>query len=148
MLGVGLLAAGLVFLAIGFQEQNLWLVFLGTILGGAGFSFTNPVAMAALSATPVEQRGMLAGILPLAGNFGTALFVALLTAGMGALMASYMAANPGATDATSLSSALSTLAWISLVAMLITYLVALKLPKPSAAPSATSVVASPKSAAD
>ena len=85
MLGVGLLAAGLVFLAFGFQAQNLWLVFFGTILGGAGFSFTNPVAMAALSATPLEQRGMLAGILPLAGNFGTALFVALLTAGMGAL---------------------------------------------------------------
>jgi len=148
MLGVGLLAEGLVFLAFGFQAQNLWLVFLGTILGGAGFSFTNPVAMAALSATPLEQRGMLAGVLPLAGNFGTALFVALLTAGMGALMASYMAVNPGATDATALSSALSTLAWISLVATLITYLVALRLPKPSAAPSATSAETSPMPAAD
>jgi len=37
--------------------------------------------MAALSETPLAQRGMLAGIFPLAGNFGTALFVALLTAG-------------------------------------------------------------------
>jgi hypothetical protein len=63
-------------------------------------------------------------------------------------MASYMAANPGATDASALSSALSTLAWISLGATLITYLVALKLPKPSAAPSATSAEASPKLAVD
>jgi MFS family permease len=132
MLGVGLLAAGLVFLAFGFQAQNLWLVFIGTILGGAGFSFTNPVQMAALSATPLEQRGMLAGILPLASNFGTALFVALLTAGMGALMASYLASTPGATDADALSSALSTLAWLSLIATLITYLVTLRLPKPQA----------------
>jgi DHA2 family multidrug resistance protein-like MFS transporter len=69
MLGVGLLAAGLVFLAFGFQAQNLWLVFLGAILGGAGFSFTNPVAMPALSATPLEQRGMLAGVLLSAGKF-------------------------------------------------------------------------------
>jgi hypothetical protein len=43
---------------------------------------------------------------------------------------------------------LSTLAWISLVATLITFLVALKLPKPIAAPSATSAEASPKPAAD
>jgi MFS family permease len=148
MLGVGLLAMGLIFLAFGFQAQNLWLVFLGTILGGAGFSFTNPVSMAALSATPLEQRGMLAGILPLAGNFGTALFVALLTAGMGALMASYMAANPGGTEAEALSSALGTLAWISLVATLVTFLVALKLPKPVAAPSGSPAGASSKPAGD
>jgi len=135
MLGVGLLAAGLVFLALGLQAQNLWLVFFGTILGGAGFSFTNPVQMAALSATPLEQRGMLAGVLPLASNFGTAFWVALVTAGMSALMASYQVANPGGSDAEALSSALGTLAWISLAATLITFLVALKLPKPAGAPS-------------
>jgi len=135
MLGVGLLAAGLVFLALGLQAQNLWLVFFGTILGGAGFSFTNPVQMAALSATPLEQRGMLAGVLPLASNFGTAFWVALVTAGMSTLMASYQVANPGGSDAEALSSALGTLAWISLAATLITFLVALKLPKPAGAPS-------------
>ena len=128
-LGMGLLAAGLVLLAFGFQAQNLWLVFFGTIFGGAGFSFTNPVGMAALSATPLEQRGMLAGILPLAGNFGTALFVALLTAGMGALMNRFLMANPGGSEAAALSSALGTLAWISLVVTLVTLFVSLKLPK-------------------
>lgn len=131
-LGVALLAAGVVILAFGFQAQNLLLVLLATIVGGAGFAFTNPVQMAALSATPLEQRGMLAGILPLAGNFGTALFVALLTAGMGAFMSRYFANNPGASEAVSLSSALSTLAWISLAAMLITLFVAFKLPKSEA----------------
>jgi MFS family permease len=135
VLGVALLAAGLVFLAFGFQMQSLWLVFLGTLLGGLGFSFTNPAAMAALSATPLEQRGMLAGVLPLAGNFGTAFFVALVTAGMSAFMASYLAVVPGASDAAALSSALSKLAWISLLATLVTLFVATKLPKPEAAPT-------------
>jgi MFS family permease len=132
-LGVGLMAVSLVVLAFGYMSQNLWLVFLATILGGAGFSFTNPVQMAALSATPLEQRGMLAGVLPLAGNFGTALFVALLTAGMGAFMNSYMVSNPDATEAAALSSALGTLAWISLAATLVTLFVAFKLPKVAAA---------------
>jgi len=147
-LGMALSAAGLVFLAFGFQAQNLALVLIGTILGGAGFSFTNPVQMAALSATPLEQRGMLAGILPLAGNFGTAMFVALLTAGMGAFMSSYSAANAGATEAAALSSALSTLAWICLAVTLVTLVVALKLPKPTIAPSAVAETASPKPAGD
>jgi MFS family permease len=128
-IGAGLLAAGVFVLAFGYQAQNLWLVLVGTILGGAGFSFTNPVQMAALSATPLEQRGMLAGMLPLAGNFGTALFVALLTAGMSSLMNRYMMSNPGATEAAALSSALGTLAWISLAVTLVTLLVSLKLPK-------------------
>jgi DHA2 family multidrug resistance protein-like MFS transporter len=129
-LGLGLLAAGLIFLAIGFQAQNLWLVFIGTLLGGAGFSFTNPVAMAALSATPMEQRGMLAGILPLAGNFGTAFFVAILTAGMGAFMSSYSAANASTSEAAALSAALSKLSWIGLMVTVGVFLVALRLPKP------------------
>jgi MFS family permease len=135
-LGVALLAAGVVVLAFAFQVQNLWLVLLATIVGGAGFSFTNPVQMAALSATPLEQRGMLAGLLPLAGNFGTALFVALLTAGMGALMSRYVVNNPGASEAAALSSALSALAWISLLATLVTLFVAFKLPKSGAAQAA------------
>jgi MFS family permease len=147
-LGVGLLAAGLVLLAIGYQMQNLWLVLLATIVGGAGFSFTNPVQMAALSATPLEQRGMLAGVLPLAGNFGTALFVALLTAGMGAFMSKYMISNPGASEAAALSSALGTLAWICLAATLVTLFVAFKLPKPSSPKATPQATAEPKPAAN
>jgi MFS family permease len=135
-LGVALLAAGVVVLAFAFQAQSLWLVLLATIIGGAGFSFTNPVQMAALSATPLEQRGMLAGLLPLASNFGTALSVALLTAGMTAFMNSYLVSNPGATEAAALSSALSTLAWISLLATLVTLFVAFKLPKSGAVQAA------------
>jgi DHA2 family multidrug resistance protein-like MFS transporter len=145
-LGVALLALGVIILAFGYQAQNLWLVLIATILGGAGFSFTNPVSMAALSATPLEQRGMLAGLLPLASNFGTALSVALLTAGMSAFISRYMASNPGATDAAALSSALSTLAWISLVATLVTLFVAFKLPKSSDNHSVNQVQAGPQPA--
>jgi hypothetical protein len=75
---------------------------------------------------------MLAGVLPLAGNFGTALFVALLTAGMGAFMTRYVVNNPGASEGITLSNALSVLAWISLVATLVTLFVAFKLPKSDA----------------
>ena len=135
-LGIGLLGVGLVLLAFGFPAQNLWLVTLAAIIGGAGFSFTNPVQMAALSATPLEQRGMLAGILPLAGQFGTALFVALLTAGLGSFMGSHMAANPGATEAAAQATALGKLAWIGLAATGITLVTALMLCNPQAAATA------------
>jgi len=74
---------------------------------------------------------MLAGILPLAGSFGTAFWIALLTAGMGTLMSSYTANNAGATEASAQASALGVLAWIGVVATLITLFVALKLPKPA-----------------
>ena len=134
-LGVALLAVGLVFLAFGFPNQNLWLIVIGTIIGGAGFSFTNPAQMAALSETPPAQRGMLAGILPLAGQFGTALFVALLTAGLGSFMSSYVANNPGATDAAAQAFALGRLAWIGLAGTLATLIVALMLGNPTTAPA-------------
>lgn len=135
ILGIGLMVAGLASLALGFGGDNLWLVVIGATLGGSGFSFINPVQMAALGDTPLEQRGMLAGIFPLAGNFGTALFVALLTAGLGALMDRYLAANPGARAAAAQASALSTLAWIGLAVTAATMAAALMLPK-AAAPQA------------
>jgi MFS family permease len=131
-LGVGLLLAGLVLLALGFPAQNIWVVLLGAILGGAGFAFTNPVQMAALSQTPLEQRGMLAGIFPLAGNFGTALWVALLTAGLSALMAR----NAEAGEAAAQAAALGVLSWIGAGVILVTLLVALLLRAAPAQPPA------------
>jgi MFS family permease len=131
-LGAALLIGGLIFLAFGFPANSLLLVLIGTIIGGAGFSFMNPVQMAALSETPLAQRGMLAGIFPLAGNFGTALWVALLTAGLTMLMSNYMASNPGATDATAQAAALGTLAWIGVAVTAVTLVVSLMLRKPAA----------------
>jgi MFS family permease len=135
-LGAALTVVGIVVLAFGFNAGNLILVLLGTILGGAGFSFMNPVQMAALTETPLAQRGMLAGIFPLAGNFGTALFVALLTAGLTAFMGRYVAANPGATEAAAQSSALVILAWITVAVSIVTFAVTLLLPKPAPKPEA------------
>jgi hypothetical protein len=131
-LGAALLLVGLIFLAFGFPADSLVLVLIGTIIGGAGFSFMNPVQMAALSETPLAQRGMLAGIFPLAGNFGTALWVALLTAGLTVLMNNYLTGNPGATDAAAQAAALGTLAWISVAATVVTLAVSLMLRKPVA----------------
>jgi hypothetical protein len=128
-MGGALLGAGLIFSGLGLPAQYLWQIVIGAILGSGGFSYTNPVQMAALSETPLEQRGMLADIFPRAGNFGTAFWVALLTAGLGSLMGIYMANNPGASEAAVQASALGILSWIGLVVMLVTLFVALKLNK-------------------
>jgi MFS family permease len=147
--GVGLLAVGLIVLAFGFPAQSIWLVLIGTILGGAGFAFTNPVQMAALSQVPVAQRGMLAGIFPLAGQFGTAFWVALLSAGLGIFMNTYLTNNQGATDAAAQASALSVLAWIGVALTLATLVVALLL-KSVVAPgkaAASGEAAAPQAAA-
>jgi hypothetical protein len=122
-----LLALGLIFLAFGFPAQNIWLVLIGTIFGGAGFAFTNPAQIAALNQTPLEQRGMVAGIFPLSGQFGTALWVALLTAGLSVFMSNYIASNPGASDAAAQASALGALSWIGVAATLVTLMVSLLL---------------------
>ncbi len=134
--GVALLAAGVVLLAFGFPAQNLWVILIGTIIGGAGFSFTNPVQMAALNQTPLEQRGMAAGIFPLAGQFGTAVWVAVLTAGLSAFMSSFVAANPGASEAAAQASALGNLSWLALLATLVTLGASLLLRNVGAQPQA------------
>ncbi|MFN8475379.1 MAG: MFS transporter [Anaerolineae bacterium] len=142
-LGMGLLAVGVLLLVFGFPAQNLWVVLIGTIIGGLGFAFTNPVTIAALNQTPLAQRGMVAGIFPLAGQFGTALWVAMLTAGLTAVMAAYTANNPGASEATAQAVALGVLAGLSLVATVVTLGVSLLLrnvapqPQGSAAPAAS-----------
>ena len=131
-LGVALLLGGLVLLAFGFPAQNIWVVLLGTIFGGAGFAFTNPAQIAALNQTPLMQRGMVAGLFPLAGQFGTAFWVALLTAGLSAFMAQNIAAGEAAAQA----SALGTLSWISAGVTLVVLLVALMLRNtPAATPA-------------
>jgi MFS family permease len=145
-LGVGLLVAGLVFAAFGFPAQNLWLVVIGAILVSGGFSFTNPVQMAALSDTPLEQRGMLAGIFPLASNFGTALWVALITAGLGSLMNRFITENPGASEAAAQANALGILSWVGVVVMVLTLWVALKLRPASAATAVPPVPVQPATA--
>ncbi len=122
-LGVGLLLAGLVLLALSFPALNIWGVVIGTILGGAGFSFTNPVQIAALNQTPLEQRGMAAGIFPLAGQFGTAFWVALLTAGLTTIMARSTAADVAMAQA----AALGTLAWIGAGLTVVTLIASLML---------------------
>lgn len=135
-LGMALLLGGVVLLAFGFPAQNIWVVLVGTILGGAGFAFTNPAQIAALNQTPLMQRGMVAGIFPLAGQFGTAFWVALLTAGLSA----FMAQNAAAGEAAAQAAALGTLSWISAGVTLVVLLVSLMLRN---APTAASSSARP-----
>lgn len=133
-LGAGLLALGLALLALGFPGQSLVLVLVGTIVGGAGFSFTNPAQIAAMNQTPLDERGMVAGIFPLASQFGTALFVALLTAGLSAFTARFMTNHAGASEAAAEASALGALSWIGVAATLLTLVVSLLLRSPASQP--------------
>lgn len=126
-LGLGLLLGGLVFLASGFPAKDIWLVSISTILGGASFSLTNPVQMSALNGVPPEQRGMLAGVFPLAGQFGTAFWVALSTAALSSMMADIMSYNPEATEATAQADALGELSWIGVGLTLATLSISLML---------------------
>jgi hypothetical protein len=120
---------------------------IGTIVGGAGFAFTNPVQMAALNETPLQQRGMLAGLLPLAGQFGTTLWVALLTAGLGLFMDRNLASG-AVNEAVAQASALGTLTWIGVAATLVTLVVSLMLRNASGQPqSAAGAVSIATSAA-
>lgn len=120
-------------MAFGFPAQNIWVVLVGTILGGAGIAFTNPAQIAALNQTPLAQRGMVAGIFPMVGQFGTALWVALLTAGLSA----FMAQNAAAGEAAAQADALGTLSWIIAGVTLVVLLVALMLRNTPATPAPT-----------
>ncbi len=70
---------------------------------------------------------MVAGIFPLSGQFGTALWVALLTAGLSVFMANYVASNPGASDAAAQANALGILSWIGVAVTLVVLVVSLML---------------------
>ena len=84
---------------------------------------------------------MLAGIFPLAGQFGTAFWVALLTAGLSALMARDAAAG----EAVAQANALGTLAWIGAGLTLVTFVITLLL-RNDAAPAPAAAAAKPATA--
>lgn len=124
-LGIGLLAAGLIMLGTGFPAQNLWVVISGAITGGAGFGFTNPVQISTLNQAPLEKRGMLAGIFPMTGQFGSTLSVALLTAGMIAFINRSIKNNPGIDNASAQANSLGIIAWLCLAVTIIAFIISL-----------------------
>ncbi len=106
--------------AIGYGSESYLILAVGIVLGGVGLAFSNTNQPYAISAVEPERRGAIAGILPLAGQFGNALWLAVLTAALVAL---------GGTDASGGGqvTALPTMAWASAGAMLVTGVVVLGL---------------------
>ena len=76
-ISAALLAASMVIAGIGFYHRELPGARGCPCVGGQGISFSNTVQTAAMNATPIEQRGMVAGLMPLSGQFGTAIAIAV-----------------------------------------------------------------------
>jgi MFS family permease len=106
--------------AMGYAQQTYLLLGIGMALGGVGLAFSNTSQPHAISAVPADERGAIAGLMPLAGQFGTALWLAVLTA---ALVALGGTADPVQAQLT----ALPQMGWATVVVMLGTWAVAMAL---------------------
>jgi MFS family permease len=106
--------------AMGYAQQSYLLLGIGMALGGVGLAFSNTAQPHAISSVPAEERGAIAGLMPLAGQFGTALWLAVLTA---ALVALGGTADPVQAQLT----ALPQMGWATVAAMVVTWVIAMAL---------------------
>jgi len=137
-LSVLLMGSGMAFAALGYLHMNYWLLAAGMIAQGAGMAFSNTAQTAALGEVLPAQRGMVAGVFPLAGQFGNSLWLAILTALATALVTNALLAAGGtaADFQPYFAQAMSTLSWIAAAAMAGVFLVTLLLRTPKPAESA------------
>ena len=78
MLGMGLLAVGLVLLSRIGPDSGLWLVVLGLAVAGAGTgTFISPNTSALMGAAPRARQGIASGVQGAARNFGMVLGIGL-----------------------------------------------------------------------
>lgn len=127
-IGVFILLIGTLVLGYGFSTERLVVIVIATGIVGAGFAFTNPLTVAALNETPVAERGMLSGLLPLSGQFGSALAVAVITALLVSGMESRTAA--GATAPAAQAAAIGQISVLVAGLTAISLVIVLALPKP------------------
>jgi MFS family permease len=117
---MGCFVAACATFAIGYANQSYLVLAVGMVLGGLGLAFSNVAQPYSLSAVEPAKRGAIAGVLPLAGQLGNAVWLAVLTALLVALGGS---ADPAAGQV----AALPTMAWAGAAAMLVTAVVVLGL---------------------
>ena len=90
MLGMGVLAGGLVFLSTLGQASPLWMVALGMAIVGVGTgTFISPNTSALMGAAPRERQGIASGVQGAARNFGMVLGIGLA----GAIFTTHLAQN-------------------------------------------------------
>ena len=106
--------------AVGYAQQSYLLLAIGMTFGGVGLAFSNTVQPHAIGSVAPEQRGGIAGLLPLVSQFGTAMWLAVLTA---ALVAIGGTADPVAAQV----DALPIIGWVVVGVLAVTTVIALAL---------------------
>jgi EmrB/QacA subfamily drug resistance transporter len=90
MIGMGVLAAGLLLLSRLGPESDLWMVILGLGLAGLGTGmFISPNTSALMGAAPMSHQGIASGVQGTARNFGMVLGIGLA----GAIFTTQLAGN-------------------------------------------------------
>jgi MFS family permease len=98
------------------------------VVGGVGLAFSNVVTPNAVGSVEPERRGAIAALMPLAGQFATALWLAVLTALLVSLGGT---ADPAQAQV----DALPTIGWLATGALLATLAVVLVLTRGGVAPA-------------
>ena len=81
MIGMGVLAVGLLLLSRLDAESGLWLAVLGLVVAGTGTGmFISPNTSALMGAAPRDRQGIASGVLATARNFGMVLGIGLAAA--------------------------------------------------------------------
>jgi EmrB/QacA subfamily drug resistance transporter len=81
MIGMGVLAVGLLLLSRLDGESGLWLAALGLVVAGSGTgTFISPNTSSLMGAAPTSRQGIASGVLATARNFGMVLGIGLAAA--------------------------------------------------------------------
>jgi MFS family permease len=126
-ISAALFAVSMVIAAIGFNIGNFVVLAVALVVGGAGISFSNTVQTAAMNATHIEQRGMVAGLMPLSGQFGTAIWIALVTSLQVTIVSSLTTGQKELSSGAAMSQALMIISLVVAVIMVLVFFVTLKL---------------------
>jgi len=126
-LAIAMLAISMVIAGIGFVMGSYWMLAIALILCGSGLAFSNTVQTAAMNATPLHERGMVAGLLPLSGQFGSAIWIAMITSLQVTLVYNLTTGPEAVSSGAAQSQALMIISWIVAGLMVLVFFASLKL---------------------
>ncbi len=130
VVAVAALAASAALYAVGYGQESYVILAVGLVVGGVGLAFSNVTTPNAVGSVEPERRGAIAALMPLAGQFATALWLAVITALLVSLGGT---ADPAQAQV----DALPTIGWLATGALLVTLAVVLVLTRGATAPDRT-----------
>jgi predicted MFS family arabinose efflux permease len=128
IVAVGAFTVAAALYALGYGRESYLLLAVGLVVGGMGLAFSNVVTPNAVGSVEPERRGAIAALMPLAGQFATALWLAVLTA---LLVSVGGTADPAQAQV----DALPVIGWLSVGALLATLAAVLVLTRGAVAPA-------------